>query len=44
MDLLMIVLLLIGCLLLSNIISHYIPSIPTALIQISLGIVICTFI
>ncbi|MGX9136190.1 Na+/H+ antiporter [Rummeliibacillus sp. JY-2-4R] len=40
MDLLMIVLLLIGCLLLSNIISHYIPSIPTALIQIALGIII----
>ncbi|WP_397536327.1 Na+/H+ antiporter [Rummeliibacillus pycnus] len=40
MDLLMIVLLLIGCLLFSNIISHYIPSIPTALIQIALGIII----
>ncbi len=40
MDLLMIVLLLIGCLLISNIISHYIPSIPTALIQIALGIII----
>ncbi len=40
MDLLMIVLLLIGCLLISNIISHYIPSIPTALIQIALGIFI----
>ncbi|MGG0655905.1 Na+/H+ antiporter [Rummeliibacillus pycnus] len=40
MDLLMIVLLLMGCLLISNIIGHYIPSIPTALIQIALGVMV----
>jgi monovalent cation/hydrogen antiporter len=40
MDLLMSVLLLIVGLLISNIISHYIPSIPTALIQIGFGILI----
>ncbi|PLT29686.1 Na+/H+ antiporter [Peribacillus deserti] len=39
MDLLMTVLLLLICLLLSNIISHYIPSIPNALIQIAFGII-----
>jgi monovalent cation/hydrogen antiporter len=38
MDLLMSVLLLIVGLLISNIISHYIPSIPTALTQIGFGI------
>jgi len=43
MDLLTMVLLLLVCLLFSNIISHYIPSIPTALIQIALGIIL-TFI
>lgn len=43
MDLLVMVLLLLVCLLVSNIISHYIPSIPTALIQIALGIIL-TFI
>lgn len=40
MDLLMTVLLLIVCLLISNIISHYIPFIPTALTQIAFGIMI----
>lgn len=40
MDLLMIILLLIGCLLISNIIGHYLPSIPTALIQIAIGIIL----
>lgn len=40
MNLLIIVLLLLVCLLFSNIISHYISSIPTALIQIALGILI----
>lgn len=40
MDLLMTVLLLIVCLLFSNIISHYLPSIPTALTQIAFGIII----
>ncbi|MCM2532930.1 Na+/H+ antiporter [Neobacillus pocheonensis] len=40
MDLLITVLLLLVCLLISNIISHYIPSIPTALIQIAFGIMI----
>ncbi|MCL6570886.1 MAG: Na+/H+ antiporter [Bacillus sp. (in: Bacteria)] len=40
MDLLMTVLLLLVSLLISNIISHYIPFIPTALIQIAFGIII----
>ncbi len=40
MDLLMTVFLLIVCLLISNIISHYIPSIPTALTQIAFGVII----
>lgn len=40
MDLLMTVLLLLVCLLISNIISHYIPFIPTALHQIAFGIII----
>lgn len=40
MDLLMTVILLLVCLLISNIISHYIPSIPTALTQIAFGIII----
>lgn len=39
MDLLMIILLLLTYLLISNVISHYIPFIPTALIQITLGII-----
>lgn len=38
MNLLITVLLLLLLLLISNIISHYLPSIPTALIQIGLGI------
>lgn len=37
MDLLTSVILLLVCLLISNIASHYIPSIPTALIQIAFG-------
>ena len=40
MNILMIVLLLIICLLISNVISHYLPSIPTALTQIIFGILI----
>lgn len=40
MDLLMTVLLLIVCLLISNIISHHIPFIPTALTQIAFGLII----
>ncbi|WP_238948226.1 Na+/H+ antiporter [Clostridium sp. YIM B02569] len=40
MDLLMTILLLMGCLLISNIISHYVPSIPTALTQIVFGVII----
>ncbi|WP_406786425.1 Na+/H+ antiporter [Clostridium neuense] len=40
MNLLMIILLLMVCLLISNIISHYIPFIPTALIQIALGVIL----
>lgn len=42
MSLLMTVLLLLVCLLISNVISHYIPFIPTALIQIALGILIAS--
>ncbi|KAB7671784.1 Na+/H+ antiporter [Bacillus sp. B1-b2] len=38
MDLLITIILLLACLLLSNIISHYIPSIPTALTQIAFGV------
>lgn len=38
MDLLITVILLLVCLLVSNIVSHYIPSIPSALIQIFFGI------
>lgn len=40
MDLLITVILLLICLVISNIISHYIPMIPTALTQIALGILI----
>ncbi|KMY52935.1 sodium:proton antiporter [Bacillus sp. FJAT-27231] len=40
MDLLMTVLLLLVFLLISNIISHYIPFIPTALTQIGFGVII----
>ncbi|WP_042349328.1 Na+/H+ antiporter [Bacillus massiliigorillae] len=40
MSLLITVLLLLICLLISNVISHYIPSIPTALIQIGFGIIL----
>lgn len=40
MDLLTTILLLLFCLLISNIISHYIPSIPTALTQIATGIIL----
>ncbi|WHY86968.1 Na+/H+ antiporter [Neobacillus novalis] len=40
MDLLITVLLLLVCLLISNIISHYIPILPTALTQIAFGIII----
>lgn len=40
MNLLTTVLLLLVCLLISNVISHYIPFIPTALIPIVLGIII----
>lgn len=39
MDLLITIILLLFCLLISNIVSHYIPSIPTALTQIALGVV-----
>ncbi|MBQ0140295.1 MAG: Na+/H+ antiporter [Kurthia sp.] len=44
MDLLMIILFLLVALLASNIIGHYIPFIPTALIQIALGIILALFI
>ncbi|WP_019536923.1 Na+/H+ antiporter [Paenibacillus ginsengihumi] len=40
MLILMTVILLLVCLVISNIISHYVPSIPTALTQIALGILI----
>lgn len=40
MDILTTVLLLLICLLLSNIIGHYTPFIPTALVQIGLGVLV----
>ncbi|ULT57897.1 Na+/H+ antiporter [Neobacillus drentensis] len=40
MNLLMTILILLLCLLISNVISHYIPFIPTALTQIAFGIMI----
>ena len=40
MDLLLTIFLLLICLLISNVVSHYIPFIPTALIQVALGIVL----
>jgi len=40
MELLMTIILLLSCLLISNITSHYIPFIPTALTQIAFGIII----
>ncbi|MGE7920396.1 Na+/H+ antiporter [Viridibacillus sp. NPDC093762] len=43
MDLLITILLLLVCLLLSNVIGHYIPFIPTALIQITLGVLLAIF-
>lgn len=44
MDLLTIILLLMLGLLLSNIVGHYIPFVPTALTQIVLGIIIALII
>lgn len=43
MDLLITIILLLLSLLISNIISHYIPSIPTALIQIAFGMLLAFF-
>lgn len=40
MNLLITILLLLFCLLFSNIVSHYVPSVPTALTQIAIGIVL----
>ncbi len=40
MEILMTILLLLVCLILSNVVSHYMPYIPTALIQIAFGIAI----
>lgn len=40
MDLLLIILLLLSCLLLSNVISNYVPFIPVALIQVPLGLIL----
>lgn len=39
MELLITIILLLFCLLISNIVSHYLPSIPTALTQIAFGVV-----
>lgn len=44
MDFLFTVLLLLFCLLISNVISHYIPFIPTALTQIAFGVVLALLI
>lgn len=44
MDILITILLLLFCLLFSNIVSHYVPSVPTALTQIATGIVLAVFI
>ena len=38
MELLITIILLLLCLLISNIVSHYLPSIPTALTQIAFGV------
>lgn len=43
MDILMTILLLLLALLVSNVISHYTPFIPTALIQIALGVILVLF-
>ncbi|MBS4196220.1 Na+/H+ antiporter [Lederbergia citri] len=43
MEILVIVLLLLVCVLISNVISHYIPFIPTALTQIAFGIILAFF-
>lgn len=43
MDLLITIILLLLSLLISNIISHYIPSIPTALTQIAFGMLLAFF-
>lgn len=40
MDLLITILLLLFCLLLANVISHYIPFVPTALIQVAIGLLL----
>lgn len=40
MDLLLTIFLLLICLLISNVVSHYIPFIPTALVQVALGIIL----
>lgn len=40
MEILITILLLLFCLLISNIVSHYVPSVPTALTQIATGIVL----
>jgi CPA1 family monovalent cation:H+ antiporter len=44
MDILITILLLLFCLLFSNIVSHYVPSVPTALTQIATGIVLAVII
>lgn len=40
MDLLLTIFLLLICLLISNVVSHYTPFIPTALIQVALGVLL----
>lgn len=40
MDLLLTIFLLLICLLISNVVSHYIPFVPTALIQVALGVIL----
>ncbi|ANU15356.1 Na+/H+ antiporter [Planococcus halocryophilus] len=40
MDLLLTIFLLLICLLISNVVSHYTPYIPTALIQVALGVIL----
>lgn len=40
MDLLLTIFLLLICLLISNVVSHYTPFIPTALIQVALGVIL----
>lgn len=40
MELLLTIMVLLVALLVSNVVSHYVPQVPTALIQVALGIII----